>query len=98
MDLTGSPAIEGSLTRVGDLLAVEGHSYAIVVLGGAALNLLGIIDRGTSDVDILAFAAAPDHTKGGATGLFEPPEPMPRPLLLAAHTVARDLGLDQNWL
>lgn len=56
MDLHGSGPIEQALRRVGQLLDSDGHGYAIVILGGAALNLLGIIDRPTSDVDILAFA------------------------------------------
>jgi hypothetical protein len=98
MDLPGSAAIEGALNRVGELLAAEGLEYAIVVLGGAALNLLGIIQRGTSDVDILAFATPQKGATGGPTGLTKPPEPMPRQFLLAIQTVARDLGLDQNWL
>ncbi|MGI9141279.1 MAG: hypothetical protein ACR2GJ_09235 [Gemmatimonadaceae bacterium] len=82
------------MARVGELLAVEGASYAIVVLGGAALNLLGIIERPTTDVDILAFA----HPEFAPREISEPPEPMPEPLRLAALAVARDMGLDERWL
>ena len=56
MEFSGSVAIDDSLRRVGELLAYGGHSYAIVILGGAALNLLGIVERPTTDVDIPAFA------------------------------------------
>lgn len=95
MDLSDSSAIEDALRRVGELLAYEGHSYAIVILGGAALNLLGIVERPTTDVDILAFA----RDGRAETGLLhEPPEPMPAPLQEAIRTVGRDLGLDPNWL
>ena len=56
MDLTGSGDVEQALRLVGELLAAEGHEYAVIILGGAALNLLGIVERTTADVDILAFA------------------------------------------
>jgi hypothetical protein len=69
-----------------------------VVLGGAALNLLGLIERGTSDVDILAFATPQTGARISTRRLTKPPEPLPRPLLVAANIVARDLGLDANWL
>lgn len=98
MDLIGAAGVEEALRLVGELLAAEGHEYAVTILGGAALNLLGIVERTTTDVDILAFAtpqldAAPDRRT-----IREPPQPMPAPLARAAATVARDLGLDEGWL
>ena len=95
MDLIGSGDIEDALRRVGELLAFERASYAIVILGGAALNLLGVIDRPTSDVDILAFADTADRTR---PRLSEPPDPVPEPLRRAIRTVARDMRLDEDWL
>lgn len=95
MDLTGSSEIEQALQRVGQLLAYEGHSYAIVVLGGAALNLLGIVQRPTSDVDILAFARP---EPGRPQQLRQPPEPMPEALRRAIREVARDMRLEEDWL
>jgi hypothetical protein len=98
MDLTGPADLDEALTLVGELLAAEGHEYAVTILGGAALNLLGIVERTTDDVDILAFATP---RPGGAPEqgtLHEPPEPMPEPLERAARTVARDLELDPAWL
>lgn len=94
MNLVGKSDTENALRRVGELLAVEGHSYAIVILGGAALNLLGIIERPTTDVDILAFA----HPEFAPRQISEPQEPMPEPLRLAALAVARDMGLEERWL
>lgn len=78
-----------ALQRVAELLAFAGEHYAVVVIGGAALNLLGIVDRPTADVDVLAF-----HEQG----LRPPPEPLPAPLTRAITTVARDLGLDDRWM
>ncbi|MEO6332487.1 MAG: hypothetical protein ABIP09_08065 [Gemmatimonadaceae bacterium] len=80
---------------MGQLLAYESQSYAIVVLGGAALNLLGIVERPTSDVDILAFARP---EQGRPHQLREPPEPMPEPLRRAIREVARDMRLEEDWL
>lgn len=95
MDLSGSSEIEEALRRVGELLAYDEHSYSIVILGGAALNLLGIIERPTTDVDIVAFARDEDAKY---RVLHEPPEPLPAPLRDAIRNVARDLGLDPSWL
>lgn len=97
MDLDAGD-IDKALALVGELLAAKGHEYAVIILGGAALNLLRVVERMTSDVDILAFAtprpgAAPDRAT-----LHEPPMPIPEPLTAAARTVARDLELDPGWL
>ncbi len=98
MDFKGRGDIEEALGRVGQLLAAEGHEYAIVVLGGAALDLLGIVDRDTGDVDILAFAKPRAGHEPLATTVEEPPYAMPEPLRRAARTISRDLELDENWL
>lgn len=91
MELSGQQAIESALTAVGERLAHAGAPCAIVVLGGAAMNLLGILDRPTIDVDVLARAA-------GENGPIEPPDPLPPPLRDAIAAVARDRGLPPNWV
>lgn len=70
----------------------------MAILGGAALNLLGIVERTTDDVDILAFATPRSDGAPEQGTMRAPPEPMPEPLTRAARTVARDLGLDPHWL
>ncbi|MEO7501508.1 MAG: hypothetical protein ABIW94_02605 [Gemmatimonadaceae bacterium] len=90
--------IEEALNRVGELLAATGHEYAIVVLGGAALDLLGIVNRETRDVDILTFAEPRPGREPSPDTVDEVPRPMPEPLQRAARIVARDLGLDLDWL
>jgi Nucleotidyltransferase of unknown function (DUF6036) len=72
MPLIGPADIDEALQKVGELLASGNESYAIVVVGGAALNLLGLIERVTTDVDILAFA---DPTGTEPAELVEAPEP-----------------------
>jgi hypothetical protein len=89
--------IDDALQKVGELLAFGGDSYAIVIVGGAALNLLGIVHRLTKDVDILAFAP-PVPAKQRQGEITSPPEPLPEPLTRAAAIVARDLGLRDQWL
>lgn len=90
-DLSGS-GIGEALHAVGELLAAEGVEIAVVVLGGAALNLLGIVERTTRDVDIVAMAS------GGPGSPLGPADPLPEPLERAIVRVARDLGLPQDWM
>ena len=47
--LNGPDDITRALTAVGELLAADGESYAIVVLGGAALNQVVIHVREKRD-------------------------------------------------
>lgn len=62
----------------------------LVVCGGASLIASGVVTRSTKDVDIVALR--------GADGTLLAPVPLPAWLLQAAATVARDLGLETNWL
>ena len=96
MTLTSGSAIRVALTAVGEQLAFQSARVGIVVVGGAALNLLGIVERSTSDVDVIAFGAA--ASRGAEPTIHQPPDPMPRALELAIATVARDLRLDPGWL
>ena len=98
MEFTNGDDIREALTRVGQLLAAEGKEYAIVVLGGAALDLLEIVRRDTSDVDILAFAEPRPEKPPAVATIGRPPEPMPEALRRAAQIVAEELDLDEHWL
>lgn len=89
-----APEIEQALAAVGELLAAEEEEAAIVVVGGATLNLLGIVDRSTSDVDVIARARRdPDGTLR-----LERAKPFPPPLARAIQTVARDFELPSDWM
>ncbi len=98
MELGGASDIDEALSLTGQVLAAAGFGYAITIVGGAALNLLGIVERTTGDVDILAFGVPRIDGAPGNDSLHEPPTPLPEPLVLAARTVARDLELDPEWL
>ncbi len=51
-DFTAPQEIEKALSLVGELLDARGHRYYIVVIGGSAVNLLGLVTRATTDVDM----------------------------------------------
>lgn len=86
--------IQDALTAVGELLAAEDARATIVVTGGATLNLLGIVQRTTGDVDVIARARQDEN---GSVRLDQP-EPFPPALDRAVRTVARDLGLATDWM
>jgi hypothetical protein len=87
--------IERALGAVGELLAAEPAEVGIVVVGGTALNLLGIVARTTRDVDVLAVVSS---TAQAGSVVLAPPDPLPEPLRQAIVTVARDLGLSASWM
>lgn len=76
--------IEQALKRLGMVLEQRGAGYEIVVVGGSALLLLGIIQRPTKDLDVLALVS---------NGVYVTARPLPTELEQAAHDVAMDLGL-----
>jgi hypothetical protein len=89
------PDIERALKAVGELLEAEGERIGIVVLGGAALNLLGVVRRATHDVDLVAFGTPPHGTEPAS---LRRADELPKALAEAASRVARDLGLAPDWL
>src|SRR5687767_12490362 len=83
--------IRTALSLLGEHLAAEGASYSIVVVGGAALNLLGVVNRTTRDVDVLAM-------QSGLGTIVPPPSPLPIVFLDGVKRVAEDMSLDADWL
>ena len=82
-----------ALERLGAVLQGRGLAYRLVVVGGAALDLRGVLGRTTTDVDIIAIV---DEGRPGV--LLAPPDPLPAPLLDAVRRVADDLALAPDWL
>jgi len=66
-----------------------------VVVGGASLNLLGMIERATHDVDVIARASGVD---GLGPADLHPGQPLPEALSRAVRKVARDYALREDWL
>ena len=88
MDLDRAGA-NAALDALGELLAQSGERYELVVIGGSGLLALGLIDRSTRDVDVVAF-------RDEAT--LVDPKPLPAPLVEARDRVAQDLDLPEDWL
>ncbi|MBW2040034.1 MAG: hypothetical protein JRI46_10675 [Deltaproteobacteria bacterium] len=92
--MVGSENLEEILSALDRQIGIHGgSSIALVVCGGTALAALGLVDRTTKDVDILAWA---EETEEGLK--IRQIEKFPQWLIGAAKIVARDFGLPENWL
>jgi hypothetical protein len=80
---------EELLQALGEQLAARGERYELVVVGGSALLALGLVERTTKDVDIVALRSD--------AGL-DSADPLPQGLRTAGDLVARDFGLPPEWL
>jgi len=69
----------------------DADEHSLLVCGGSALNLSGLLDRPTRDVDVLGLVKGPK-----ATLVVE--ELLPEEVRRAAETVASDLNLPSDWL
>jgi len=81
--------LDAILTALGEQLRFMGNPQEIVVIGGSALTALGLVSRTTRDVDLVAIAE---------NGELRSATPLPEALRVARDRVARDFGLDENWL
>ncbi len=70
------------------LVTAEDHAH-LVVIGGSGLLAIDAIARSTRDVDILALER---------DGELVSADPLPPAIASAAALVARDLGLEPDWL
>lgn len=82
--------LEEALVLLGQLLAERSQSFEVVAIGGGGLLLIGVIDRPTKDLDLVALVE--DNTLIPAT------KPLPTALAEAASDVARALGLSDDWI
>lgn len=91
----GEKEIETVLMALSEQLEAEGvESLEMVVCGGAALNVLGYVERTTKDIDVIAFA---NRNKDG-TIILTKASPLNPALLSAAMRVQKDFNLPDNWL
>lgn len=90
----GSPLSE-AIDAVGEILASQGESVAVVIVGGTAMIVQGFVERVTSDVDIIAIARS---INPGTQRTIESPEPLPESLVQAISRVARDFNLPEDWM
>ena len=88
MAFSGS-SLEQALEALGELLESRGLEYRLAAVGGGAMLLLGLIERASNDLDVVAQI----DEIGTVTA-----DPLAPPLLEAITDVARALGLPRDWL
>jgi hypothetical protein len=87
--------VETILSALGEQLeALLNEPIEILVCGGSALNVLGLIQRTTEDVDILAYVRRDEEGKVSIVKA----EPLTPELTEAGKKVARDFNLPERWL
>lgn len=87
--------VELVLSALGEQLeSLLDKPVELLVCGGSALNVLGLVRRATKDIDILAYIERNDK---GETFLIKAASLTPE-LMTAAQKVARDFNLPENWL
>lgn len=80
---------DAALVALGEQLHRADERFELVVIGGSGLLSLGLIDRTTRDVDLVALRRE---------GELLDPNPLPQGLLDARDRIAEDFGLPQDWL
>jgi len=87
--------VELVLSALGEQLeSLLDKPVELLVCGGSALNVLGLVRRATKDVDILAYIG---RSEKGETFLIKADSLTPE-LVIAAKKVARDFNLPDDWL
>jgi hypothetical protein len=87
--------VETIMSALGEQLeGLISEPIEMLVCGGSALNVLGLIQRTTEDVDILAYLK---RDKEGKVSIVRA-EPLTPELTEAAKKVARDFNLPERWL
>jgi hypothetical protein len=84
-----SDRLDQALLALNDQLALRDGSVHLIVIGGSGLIAIDAVSRVTRDVDVVALER---------DGELVSAEPLPEVVRDAAATVARDLGLEANWL
>ena len=95
--MLNNESIEKSLVLLGKRLEIEGsESFDIVVCGGSALIITGLIKKRTftKDIDLVGLGYKDPDGKLTVRECLELPEPLEK----AVKQVARDLGLEEKWL
>ncbi|MBW1859203.1 MAG: hypothetical protein JRI70_03785 [Deltaproteobacteria bacterium] len=87
--------IEKILNALGEQLEGSAEEpLEFLVCGGSALIVLGLVQRATKDVDILARIT---RTVAGQMLLIKA-NPLPEAFISASKKVSRDFNLSENWI
>jgi hypothetical protein len=82
-------SLEEALEVLGEVLADQGNSAALAVIGGGSLLLSQLIERPTKDLDVVALVIAGEYRRA---------MPFPDFLAAAVRDVAAAKGLTPDWL
>ena len=87
--------VETILSALGEQLEeIVSEPLELLVCGGSALNVLGLVQRATKDVDVLAYVNR--NTAGEVS--FISADPLNEKLITASEKVERDFNLTEDWL
>ena len=89
MELLEPDRIAELLSALGERLALARAPVELVVIGGSALTILGLVERPTRDVDVVALLDA---------GELRSAKPLPADVVEARNAVAADFGVGEGWL
>ena len=89
MTMLRSDQLHRALDLLGTVLDQRGQTYELVAIGGSALLLLGIHQRPTQDLDVVAVLDE---------GRFVRADPLPAALRAAGADVATALSISPDWL
>jgi hypothetical protein len=81
--------LEAALHALGEVLEARELTYDVVTVGGSSLMLLGLLERPTRDLDLVALIESGRYVKAN---------PLPAPLAEAAVDVGETLGIGRKWL
>jgi hypothetical protein len=81
--------LEEALQALAEVLVSRRLRYELVAVGGSGLLLLGVIERPTRHVDIVAIVEDERYTKA---------DPLPGPLVEAVRDIGEALGLGSDWV
>lgn len=81
--------IAALLTALGERLALAQTHVELIVIGGSALTILGLVERPTRDVDVVALLDG---------GELRSANPLPAEVVEARNAVAADFEVSEGWL
>jgi hypothetical protein len=82
-------SLEDTLSALGEVLGSRGLSFDLVAIGGSGMLLLGLIQRPTRDLDVVAMV---EH------GIYRSARPLPHELSEAVRDVGESLDIGTEWL
>ena len=88
-DIASKEAADRLLSALGEQVAALGQRFELIVVGGSGLLALGLIERATRDVDLIALRSGDELRRA---------KPLPALLEAARDRVARYFALPADWL